>query len=87
MRKKKSIMYRFYVESLSKLWKVKDVINQVCYTIKHVARVMKMVAECRDYVLVVRYKDSTGYSWSARNAESASDLCMYGRSMIYLDNM
>ena len=57
MRKKKGIMYRFYVESLSKLWQA---IDQVCYTIKHVARVAKMVAECRDYVLVVRYKDSTG---------------------------
>ena len=54
MRKKKSIMYRFYAKSLSKLWQVKDVINQVCYTIKHVARAAKMVIECRDYVLVVR---------------------------------
>ena len=87
MRKKKGIMHRFYAESMLKLWQVKDVINQVCYTIKHVAIVAKMVAECRDYVLVVRYKDSTGYSWSARNAESASDLCMHGASMIDLDNM
>ena len=84
MRKKKSIIHRFYVESLSKLWQA---IDQVCYTVKHVARVAKMVAECRDYVLVVRYKDSTGYSWSARTAESASDLCMHGASMIDLDNM
>ena len=57
MRKKKSIMYRFYVESLSKLWQA---IDQVCYTVKHVVRVAKMVIECRGYVLVVRYKDSTG---------------------------
>lgn len=71
MRKKKSIMH---VESLSKLWQA---INQVCYTIKHVARVAKMVIECKDYVLIVRYKDSTRYSWSARNSESASDLCMH----------
>ena len=78
MRKKKSILHRFYIESLSKLWQ-----DQVCYTVKHVARVAKMVIECKDYVLVVRYKDSTGYSWSARNA--ASDLCM--ASMIDLDNM
>ena len=84
MRKKKNVMYRFYVESLSKLWQS---IDQVCYTVKHVARVAKMVIECKDYVLVVRYKDSTGYSWSARNAESASDLCMHGASMIDLDNM
>ena len=84
MRKKKGIIHRFYVESLSKLWQA---IDQVCYTVKHVARVAKMVAECRDYVLVVRYKDSTGYSWSARNSESASDLCMHGASMIDLDNM
>ena len=84
MRKKKGIIYRFYAESLLKLWQA---IDQVCYTIKHVARVAKMVIECRDYVLVVRYKDSTGYSWSARNAESASDLCMHGASMIDLDNM
>ena len=82
MRKKKSIMHRFYAESLVKLWQA---IDQVCYTIKHVVIVAKMVIECRDYVLVVRYKDSTGYSWSARNAESASDLCMHGASMI--DNM
>ena len=41
MRKKKSIMHRFYAESLSKLWKA---IDQVCYTVKHVARVAKMVA-------------------------------------------
>ena len=87
MRKKKSIMHRLYIESLSKLWQVKNVIDQVCYTVKHVARVVKMVATCKDYVLVVRYKDSTGYSWSARNAESASDLCMHGASMIDLDNM
>ena len=87
MRKKKSVMYRFYVENLSKLWQVKDAIDQVCYTIKHVARVTKMIVECKDYVLVVRYKDSTGYSWSARNAESASDLCMHGASRIDLDNM
>lgn len=84
MRKKKNLMHRLYVESLAKLGQA---INQVCYTIKHVARVAKMVIECRDYVLVVRYKDSTGYSWSARNAESASDLCMHGASMIDLDNM
>ena len=84
MRKKKSIIHRFYVESLLKLWQA---IDQVCYTIKHVVIVAKMVAECRDYVLIVRYKDSTGYSWSARNAESASDLCMHGASMIDLDNM
>ena len=84
MRKKKGIIYRFYAESLLKLWQA---IDQVCYTVKHVARVAKMVIECRDYVLVVRYKDSTGYSWSARNAESASDLCMHGASMIDLDNM
>lgn len=84
MRKKKNLMYRLYVESLAKLWQA---INQVCYTVKHVARVAKMVIECRDYVLVVRYKDSTGYSWSARNSESASDLCMHGASMIDLDNM
>ena len=57
MRKKKGIINRFYVESLAKLWQA---IDQVCYTIKHVARVAKMVAECKDYVLVVRYKDSTG---------------------------
>ena len=57
MRKKKGIIHRFYVESLSKLWQA---IDQVCYTVKHVARVAKMVAECRDYVLVVRYNDSTG---------------------------
>ena len=82
MRKKKSIMHRFYVESLSKLWQA---IDQICYTVKHVAIVAKMVIECKDYVLVVRYKDSTGYSWSARNA--ASDLCMHGASMIDLDNM
>ena len=82
MRKKKGIM--LYVESLLKLWQA---IDQVCYTVKHTARVAKMVAECRDYVLVVRYKDSTGYSWSARNAESASDLCMHGANMIDLDNM
>ena len=82
MRKKKSIM--LYAESLSKLWQA---IDQVCYTIKHVIIVAKMVIECRDYVLVVRYKDSTGYSWSARNAESASDLCMHGASMIDSDNM
>ena len=56
MRKKKGIMYRFYAKSLSKLWQA---IDQVCYTVKHVARVAKMVVECRDYVLVVRYKDST----------------------------
>ena len=84
MRKKKSIIHRFYVESLSKLWQA---IDQVCYTIKHVVIVTKMVAECKDYVLVVRYEDSTGYSWSAKNAESASDLCMHGASMIDLDNM
>ena len=57
MRKKKSIIHRFYVESLSKLWQA---IDQVCYTVKHVVRVAKMVAECKDYVLIVRYKDSTG---------------------------
>lgn len=82
MRKKKSIM--LYAESLAKLWQA---IDQVYYTVKHVVRVMKMVAECKDYVLIVRYKDSTGYSWSARNSESASDLCMHGASMIDLDNM
>lgn len=81
MRKKKSIMLS--TKGLSKLWQA---IDQVCYTVKHVVRVAKMVIECRDYVLVVRYKDSTGYSWSARNAESASDLCMHGASMIDLDN-
>ena len=84
MRKKKSIMHRFYAESMLKLWQA---IDQVCYTVRHVARVAKMVIECRDYVLVVRYKDSTGYSWSAKNSESASDLCMHGASMIDLDNM
>ena len=57
MRKKKSIIHGFYVESLSKLWQA---IDQVCYTVKHVVMVAKMVAECKDYVLVVRYKDSTG---------------------------
>ena len=51
MRKKKGIIHRFYVESLSKLWKA---IDQVCYTVKHVVIVAKMVAECKDYVLVVR---------------------------------
>ena len=81
MRKKKNLMYRLYVKSLAKLWQA---IDQVYYTVKHVARVAKMVIECRDYVLVVRYKDSTGYSWSA---ESASNLCMHGASMIDLDNM
>ena len=87
MRKKKSLMHRFYVESLSKLWQVKNAIDQIYYTVKHVARVVKMVVECKDYVLVVRYKDSTGCSWSARNAESASDLCMHGANRIDLDNM
>ena len=40
MRKKKSIIHRFYAESLSKLWQA---IDQVCYTVKHVVRVAKMV--------------------------------------------
>ena len=84
MRKKKNVIHRFYIESIKTM---ANAIDQVCYTVKHVARVTKMVIECRDYVLVVRYKDSTGYSWSARNAESASDLCMHGASMIDLDNM
>ena len=44
MRKKKGIMHRFYAESMLKLWQA---INQVYYTVKHVARVSKMVAECR----------------------------------------
>lgn len=44
MRKKKSIMYRFYAESMLKLWQA---IDQVYYTVKHVARVAKMVIKCR----------------------------------------
>ena len=79
-------MHRLFTESLSRLWQVKNAIDQMCYTVKHVAIAAKMIAECKDYVLVVRYKDSTGYSWSARNSESASDLCMHGASMIDLDN-
>ena len=51
MRKKKSIIHRFYVENMLKLWQA---IDQVCYTVKHVAIVAKMVAECKDYILVVR---------------------------------
>ena len=51
MRKKKSIIHRFYVENMLKLWQA---IDQVCYTVKHVAIVAKMVAECKDYVLIVR---------------------------------
>ena len=42
MRKNKSILHRFYVENLAKLQQ-----DQICYTVKHVARVSKMVIECR----------------------------------------
>lgn len=87
MRKKKSFMHRLYIKSLLMAYTIVDAFKTIYYTTLHVVRVAKMVTKSKDYVLVVRYEDSTGYCWSARNAESASDLCMHGASMIDSDNM
>lgn len=87
MRKKKSLIHRLYIKSLLMVYATIDVAKTIYYTTLHVVRVAKMVAKSKDYVLVVRYIDSTAYCWSAKNEESASDLCMHGAYMIDNDNI
>lgn len=86
MRRKKNLVHRLYIKSLLMAYTIMDAFKTIYYTTLHVVRVAEMVAKSREYVLIVRYEDSSEYCCSAKSAESASDLCMHGAYMIDMDN-